>query len=65
MNVGATKETDYGLYFSWGETVGHSIRGKDPDGKDLNSQSDNLNNYKFYKDGEYTKYNNTDKLTKL
>ena len=23
-NVGATKETDYGLYFQWGDTVGYS-----------------------------------------
>ena len=23
-NVGADKETDYGLYFAWGETVGYS-----------------------------------------
>lgn len=67
MNVGATKETDYGLYFSWGETVGHSIRGKDPDGKDLSSQSDNLNNYKFYDtvSKTYTKYNEQDGLTRL
>ena len=24
MNVGAEKETDYGLYFQWGETVGYA-----------------------------------------
>ena len=24
MNIGATKETDYGLYFQWGETVGYA-----------------------------------------
>ena len=23
MNIGATKETDYGLYFQWGDTVGY------------------------------------------
>ena len=28
-NVGAEKETDYGLYFAWGETIGHDAgRGK-------------------------------------
>lgn len=24
MNIGATSETDYGLYFAWGSTVGHT-----------------------------------------
>ena len=24
MNIGATKETDYGLYFQWGETAGYA-----------------------------------------
>ena len=24
MNIGATKETDYGLYFQWGDTVGYA-----------------------------------------
>lgn len=24
MNVGATSETDYGLYFAWGETEGYT-----------------------------------------
>ena len=24
INIGATKETDYGLYFQWGDTVGYS-----------------------------------------
>ena len=23
-NIGAEKETDYGLYFQWGETVGYT-----------------------------------------
>ena len=26
MNVGANSETDYGLYFAWGETTGHPIK---------------------------------------
>jgi len=24
MNVGATSETDYGLYFQWGDTDGYT-----------------------------------------
>ena len=24
MNIGATKETDYGKYFQWGDTVGYT-----------------------------------------
>ena len=24
MNIGAEKETDYGLYFQWGDTIGYT-----------------------------------------
>ena len=27
MNIGATKETEYGLYFAWGDTQGHCLNG--------------------------------------
>ena len=53
-NVGADKETDYGLYFAWGETVGYSgITSKKQFG---------WRDYKFSKRGsnKFTKYNGTD-----
>ena len=37
-NVGAEKETDWGLYFAWGETVGY---------KDANEKDFTWDNYKF------------------
>jgi hypothetical protein len=59
MNVGANSETDYGLYFAWGETTGY------PDGK-----SGKYFNWYTYKWGnptasDLTKYNNTDGKTVL
>lgn len=61
MNVGANNETDYGLYFAWGETQGYA---------DANSgKAFSWNDYKY---GVYdrtntnhgmTKYNNTDGKT--
>ena len=53
-NVGADSETDYGLYFAWGETVGYSgITSKKQFG---------WGDYKFSKSGsnKFTKYNGTD-----
>ena len=53
-NVGADKETDYGLYFAWGETVGYSK---------INSMKQFCwKDYKFSKRGsnKFTKYNDTD-----
>lgn len=61
MNVGATSETDTGLYFAWGETTGYTA---DQVGVDKNfSWSD----YELTNDGgsTFTKYNSTDGLTNL
>ena len=55
-NVGADKETDYGLYFAWGETVGYS---RFTNG----NRTFDRRNYKFSKKSftyNFTKYNNTD-----
>ena len=61
-NVGAATETDYGLYFAWGETQGYTASQV---GTDKNfSWSD----YKFNPTGDgttFTKYNATDGLTAL
>ena len=57
MNVGATSETDYGLYFSWGETQGYP---------DASTKAFNWDDYKYgvynFQDGNkgMTKYNKTD-----
>ena len=61
MNVGANSETDYGLYFAWGETQGYTA---DQVGTDKNfSWSD----YALTEDGgsTFTKYNANDKKTHL
>lgn len=64
MNVGAEKETDYGLYFQWGDTQGYTSeqigRGE---GQKLFSWDD----YKWTEDGGSTmsKYNVTDGKTVL
>ena len=55
-NVGAEKETDSGLYFAWGETVGY---------KDANEKNFTWGSYKF---GDYyniSKYNDDDELDTL
>ena len=57
MNIGAEKETDYGLYFAWGETQGYSGI---TDDKKFNSYD-----YKYGTNSNLTKYNATDGLTTL
>ena len=65
-NIGAEKESDYGLYFAWGETVGYSSddvrNGKKPfDGTDYK-----WNEGEWQCDGSsMTKYNLNDSLTTL
>ena len=57
MNVGAESETDYGLYFAWGETEGYTAS-RVPSDKEF-SWSD----YKFNPSGDgstFTKYNASD-----
>lgn len=52
MNVGASKLSDYGLYFQWGDTIGYTA---DQVGKDKRFDWDN---YKFSIDGKeiFSKY---------
>ena len=50
-NVGATKPEEYGDFFAWGETD------KKKDYK--------YSNYKYITDKKYTKYNDSDQMTKL
>ena len=58
-NVGADKETDYGLYFAWGETVGYS--------RITSMKQFCWDDYKFSKCGlnKFTKYNGTDRKNVL
>lgn len=55
-NVGANSETDYGLYFAWGETQGYT---------DASTKGFRWNNYKFGTSSNLTKYNSTDGKTVL
>lgn len=57
MNIGAQKETDFGLYFAWGETQGYS-------GK-LEDRWFDWEQYKFGVESNRTKYNAVDGLTTL
>ncbi len=64
MNVGATSETDYGLYFQWGDTQGYtSSEVGSGSGKKGFSWAD----YKWAEDdgSTFTKYNETDGKTVL
>lgn len=59
-NIGADKETDCGLYFSWGETKGYDSI--------INTKQFSLEYYKFSYKGSnstFTKYNDTDGKTVL
>lgn len=59
MNVGANNETDYGLYFAWGETQGYA---------DVSTKAFSWSDYKFNPNGDsstFTKYNETDGKTVL
>ena len=57
MNIGAERETDYGLYFAWGETQGYSGI--------TNKKRFSWKDYKFGTESNITKYNATDGLTTL
>ena len=59
-NVGADKETDYGLYFAFGETKGYSGF--------TDAKKFNWGDYKFSVNGssdKFTKYNSTDRKAVL
>ena len=66
-NVGATNETDYGLYFAWGETEGYAIKYVDEDWIIDGEKAFTWNDYKWTEDGGSTvsKYNLTDDKTVL
>ena len=55
-NLGAATEDDAGLYSQWGDTVGYTA---EQVGVDKTFASD-FSNYKYYSNGEFTKYNATD-----
>lgn len=65
MNVGASSETDKGLYFAWGETEGYRIYADDSQ----NTRDFSESEYKYAElDGStyvYTKYNSTDGKSSL
>lgn len=64
MNIGAETETDYGLYFQWGDISGYTAsQVGSGDGKKAFTWAD----YKYTNDGgsTMTKYNSTDNLTTL
>ena len=68
MNIGASKESEDGLYFAWGEIDGYSRRGKDPSKYSASSSTtNNWSNYKYYdtETGAVTKYNAEDGKTRL
>ena len=62
MNVGANSETDYGLYFQWGDTQGYSA---DQVGSGEGQKYFSWNDYKWTENGGSTmsKYNATDGKT--
>lgn len=57
-NIGANSETDYGLYFAWGETQGYA---------NASTKAFSWNDYKWTEDEGATmlKYNTTDNKTEL
>lgn len=61
-NIGASTEKEAGLYFQWGDTQGYTAEQVgNGEGQKAFSQDD----YKFYVDGEYIKYNGIDGKTVL
>jgi len=68
MNVGANSETDYGLYFAWGETQGYTA---DQVGNGEGQKAFTWKDYKYGNgtsspgDAGMTKYNSTDGKTVL
>ena len=67
MNVGASSETDYGLYFQWGDTQGYTA---DQVGSGEGQKYFDWADYKYSNNGgssasDMTKYNSSDGLTTL
>jgi uncharacterized protein (TIGR02145 family) len=62
MNVGANSVTDTGLYFQWGDTQGYTAaQVGEGEGQKYFGEDD----YIYYNDGSYTKYNEGDSLITL
>ena len=55
-NLGAEKETDFGLFYQWGDTQGYSS---------VNVHQFSWNNYKWGTGDNLTKYNSTDEWAQL
>ena len=55
-NIGATKPSDFGKFFQWGDTQGY---------EDASEHQFKWDGYKFGSESSLTKYNNTDGLTLL
>lgn len=62
MNVGAKSETDYGLYFAWGETTGYK---QSQIGTGAGQKQFSQNDYAHGTSSNYTKYNSIDGKTML
>ena len=62
MNVGANSITDTGLYFQWGDTQGYTAAQV---GCEEGKKCFGENDYIYYNDGSYTKYNKGDSLITL
>jgi len=60
MNVGATAETDFGLYFAWAETDGYTIDDVDQHERDFDNTE-----YKYFEYPDVTKYNGNDEKMRL
>ena len=58
-NIGATSETDAGLYFAWGETTGYTASQVGTD------KQFSWSDYKYGNDNNLTKYNQSDGKTVL
>ena len=57
MNLGANSVTDGGLIFQWGDTQGYTAAQV---GSGSGQKYFGYDDYKFYDNGSYTKYNSTD-----
>lgn len=60
-NIGADTEEDAGLYFQWGDTQGYTAEQVGVD----KQFATNFSDYKWYTDGEFTKYNTVDNKVTL
>ena len=54
-NLGASSPEDGGLYFQWGDTQGYTAE-QCGNGEGQKAFASNRSDYKFYKDGAFTKY---------